>query len=140
MGWFGHKNYDGDNTQTRHYDFLKWAKVYRRDVDIVNALSFGGTILPEEKALVLKKNLKLIVNKMPKKIIGNTYSNEDRALEWQMLLALLVDNSIKPTKRILKMSKEASEYLLGSDHSGGFTNPSLRRRHIRNLVKRAEAL
>ncbi len=28
MGWFGHKIYDGDETQTCHLDFCKGAKLY----------------------------------------------------------------------------------------------------------------
>ena len=132
MGWYGYGNYDGDVTQTQHIDFLKWAKVVKTDDQAMDCFSEKRTILSKEQKLILKKNVNLILKRLPK-IVGD----EDWALQWQMLVALLVDNGIKPNRIIKIKFKEACNILLG-EHSDTFENPSQRRKAIRNLMSRVK--
>jgi len=138
MGWFGHGNYDGDETQTWHYDFLKWAKISKNYEELFEWTVNNKTIVPDEFIPTLKKNLPLILKKMTKFPKNPHYVNEHVAVEWQMLMALYTDNKIALPKNVLKTCVEASEYLCGNDHAPDFNNPSARRRAIRNLVEKAE--
>lgn len=131
MGWSGYTIYSGDGTQTRHYDFLKWAKVASEDeVFDNNWLQYNKTVVPKDKISILVKNIGLIVNKIPK----FKFLNEDSAIEWQMLAALLLDNKIKVPKLIKQKAKEATEYLI--QESGDFDKPYLRRKHLRKFLEK----
>lgn len=134
MGWFGYGIYDGDETITRHIDFLKWAKVCESEDDALDHLGGRATILTEAEIKVLKKNIKLILNKMPKQI-----KYEDDAIEWQMLLALFVDNGIKPSKVIFDRGIEATNFLMGQ-HAEDFDEPVRRKKNLRNFIARAKRI
>lgn len=131
MGWLGYTIYSGDGTQTRHYDFLKWAKVASKDeIFDNNWLQNRKTIVPKDRIPILFKNLNLIVNKMPKK----QFWTEDSAIEWQMFAALLLDNQIKLPNIVRVRAKEATEYLI--QESGDFDKPYLRRKHLRKFLEK----
>lgn len=50
MGWSGYDLYDGDETQTCHINFLKWAKVEKNtDIILEHYLKINKTIIPKEK-------------------------------------------------------------------------------------------
>lgn len=134
MGWCGYDIYDGDDTQTRHYDFIHWAALRMSDDDIQNCMSMKGTVLPDDKAKLLEKNAAKVLKKMPK--VNNT---DDNAIEWQMLLALFADNKITPPKKILEMGLLATEYLRG-EHAADFDSPAKRRRKLDAFTKRIKKL
>jgi hypothetical protein len=136
MGWYGYCIYCGDDTQTRHYDFFKWGKI-ASDYEITENdwLTNKGTIIPKIYIDKFIKNIPLILKKMPKV----KFWNEDNAIEWQMLLALFIDNNIKPPKEILSNGITATEYLM-EEHAADFNNPSLRRKHLKNFIKKAKNL
>ena len=128
MGWWGYGIYDGDDTQTRQYDFLKWAKCSSAKEDEWN---YSPIELCSNKNL-LKKNIKLIYKKLPKSI-----NHEDKALEWQMLLALFLNLKVKPPKTLLNKGVEGAKYLMGRD-ADLFDEPSKRKTVLRNFIKKAE--
>lgn len=130
MGWFGYEIYDGDETQTRHIDFLKWAKVIRNDNEASILLDISGTFLSDEEVKTLKKNTKLILLKMPKSI-----KDENDAIAWQMLLCLFIDNDIKPLKIILNNGIKSTKFLMG-EHANEFDNPKERKRFLKNFLKK----
>lgn len=132
MGWFGNGIYDGDETQTRHYDFIKWAKIEKKDDVIFDWLGVKKTSIPKDKQNLLLDNHKLILKKMPNK----KFWDEDDALEWQMLLALYLDNNLKAPKEIYEKGVEATQYLI-EKQSDDFYQPSQRRRCLRNFIKKA---
>jgi hypothetical protein len=135
MGWCGYCIYCGDGTQTCHYNFIKWARIHLKTDDLMECMDEGGTILPKDKWKLFCKNIKNVLCKMPKA----KYFNEYTAIEWQMLLALYVDNKTKPPAKIRKMGIEATEYLMG-EHSSEFDKPQNRRRVLRNFIKKAKSL
>lgn len=147
MGWAGYGIYDGDGTMSCHYDFLNFAKVSSDDNEIGNWMSLKGTILPKEKIPILQKNINLVLKKMPKIKLSKTEENwntkdspgESNALEWQMLLALFVDNKVVPPKEVYDTGVKATLYLMG-EHSDDFNKPGLRRKTLKNFVKKAEKL
>lgn len=140
MGWIGYGIYDGDGTQTRHYDFLKWAKIGKNDDDIEPYLTVKGTILPEEFKQKLKSNISLVLKKMPKVPLNKWHKyDEYSAIEWQMLLALFVNNEIIPNEEIFNNGREACEYLMG-EHASEFNNPSSRKRNLKKFVEKARKL
>lgn len=137
MGWFGYGIYDGDGTQTCHLDYLKWAKV-EKDYEVIQDNYFKvtpkscKTILPEDKKVILKKNYKNIIKHLKVPKVWDQYS----AIDWQMLLALFVDNKIKAPKIIYDLGIKASNYLIDYD-SEDFNEPFLRRKALRNFIKKA---
>lgn len=135
MGWFGYDIYDGDETQTRHYNFLKWGKVSNNDEEIENWLTCDGTLIPKEKASILLKNINLVLKKMPKV----KFWNEEKALEWQMLGALFLDNKIKIPTIIRKNTILATEYLIG-EHAEDFLEEKTRRRYLRKFIRKIKKL
>jgi hypothetical protein len=135
MGWFGYCIYCGDETQTCHYSFLEWAKIKLDEDCRYDILTNEGTILSKDQWKLFTKNINKVLNKMPK---AHKW-NDSRAIEWQMLLALYVDNKTKPPAKIRKMGIEATEFLLG-EHSSEFSNPQNRRRVLRNFIQKAKAL
>jgi hypothetical protein len=130
MGWFGHGIYDGDETQTQHLDFIKWAKIEKQDA-AHNFLKVRRTVLPKEKIYLLNKNSGLILKRMKK------LKDVDSAISWQMLLSLYIDNKIIPNKKIIKQGILATKYLMGQ-HASEYDNPHLRRRNLRNFIKRVD--
>jgi hypothetical protein len=135
MGWFGYGIYGGDDTQTLHYKFLLWAKCAESDDEIIDNdwLTSKGTKIPNSRKPLLLLNVKRILKKMPK----SKFWNEDDALEWQMLLSLFLDNDIKPPKIVFKKGVEATEYLI-EQCSDEWARPDLRKRALRNFIKRAK--
>ena len=138
MGWGSYHIYGGDGTQTRHYDFLKWAKVSRDDEEIQEWLGLRKTKVPKDRIFKLTENIDLILKKMPKekKHLDN-YDQEDNAIEWQMLAALFLDNKIKVPEKVYEMAKKSTEYLMG-EHASCFDCPGTRRAILRRFIKRLE--
>ena len=141
MGYFGHGLYDGDDTQTRHYDFIKWTKIEDYKDQCFDEEWLGNkTTIPKEKHKQFCANLNLILKEMPKKQISpknNTYTNKSIALEWIMLAKLFMDNKLKVPRIVIENSKTGAEVLMGEDASD-FCNPSLRRRHLRKFIDNLE--
>jgi hypothetical protein len=135
MGWCGDGLYDGDGTQALHYDFLQQAKCATEDEIFDNDWLGKKTLIPEDRIPIFEKNIDLVLKKMPYK----KFWNEDIALEWQMLLALFVDNKLKVPKIIRDKGIEATEFLCGPDASE-FNNPSNRRRKLRSFIEKAKKL
>ena len=135
MGWGGYTNYSGDGTQTWHYDFIKWSGVKVSDEEIADDdwLGLIKTKIPEKYLEAFIAGIPKILKKMSR----SKFWNEDSAIEWQMLLALLLDNNIMPEKIIFDKGIEGTKYLLG-EHSSDFNNPSARRRNLRNFIKKAD--
>ena len=134
MGWCGYCIYCGDETQTSHYSYVEWAKIGMDDNDLMGCMD-QKTILPKNKWELFQKKIKKVLKKMPKV----KFWDDDGAIEWQMLLALYVDNKTKPPAKIRKMGIEATEYLMG-EHASEFNKPQNRRRVLRNFIKKAKAL
>ena len=132
MGWTGYSLYDGDDTQTRHYDFIKWAGIEKDEEKIFEFLKLRKTKLPEDRKHLLTKNIKKILAKMP-----NDCYSEDKAFDWHMLLSLFVDNNVKAPNIVYSNGIEATKYL-GTCHAAEFNNPSARRRVLKNFMNRAE--
>jgi hypothetical protein len=132
MGWFGHGLYHGDGTQSCHYDYLIWMKITDNDEEAFEWMSGLKTKIPSSKRYLLRKNYKLLLNKMPKHM-----HNEDDALDWQMLLSLFIDNEVKAPKIILDQGIKATEWLLG-EHASKFNNPGARCKSLRSFLKRVE--
>lgn len=137
MGWFGYGIYDGDGTQTCHYDFLKKLGIEKDDDIIYEMLTLEGTVIPENKRNLLRKNYKKVFDKFSKYkfIPGRTGCIvEDKAIEIQMFGALFIDNKVKIPVQVKKKVIEATEFLLG-DHASEFSNPGLRRRVLREFIE-----
>jgi hypothetical protein len=134
MGWLGHGIYDGDETQTLHYYFIKWAKIEKND-DIIESFLNKKTILPADKVYLLKKNSSLILKKMKKP----KFWDEDSAIEWHMLLSLYSDNNVIPPKTILNNGIEATEYLIDKE-SYYYNDPSARKRVLRNFIQKVKKM
>ena len=134
MGWCGYSIYSGDGTQTRHYDFLVWAKCATVD-EIMDGdwLKYGKTVIPKDKQPIFIKNIDKVIKKMPK----SKYWTEDTALEWQMLLALFLDNKLTVPKIILEKGVDATNYLM-EDHCEDFDVPGLRRSALKRFLKRTK--
>lgn len=132
MGWWGYSIYDGDETQTLHYNFLEWAKVATED-EIFDGdwLECEKTVVPKDKIPILKKNLGLILKKMK----SPKYWNEDAALSWQMLAALLLDNNIKLPKIVKDKAKDATIYLMG-EHAVDFDSTVKRRNQLKKFLQK----
>jgi len=134
MGWCGYTIYSGDDTQTRHYDFIKWAKISKDDDEIGDWLELK-TKIPKDKRHLLTDNADIILKKMPK----TKFWDEDKAIEWQMLLALYLDNKVIPPKIIYDNGILGTEYLMG-EHAEDFDNPSSRKKNLRNFIARAKKI
>lgn len=132
MGWFGYGIYDGDDTQTQHISFIKWSGIEKNKNVIFDWLTARGTIIPYGKKKSFIKN----IGKITRKIKLPKYWNEDKAIEWQMLLSLLIDNKIKPPKLVFDKGVEATEYLIGQC-CGDYDNPSYRASALRRFIKKA---
>lgn len=140
MGWFGYNIYGGDGTQTCHYAFLKRAKIGKNDDERGELMSTGKTILNPEMQKLLRKNISLVLNKMPKVPRSKfVMFDEDSAIEWQMLLALFVDNKMTPTKEIFINGINASEYLM-EDHAKEFNSPYRRRKCLKRFMDKAKTV
>ena len=145
MGWFGYGIYDGDGTQTCHYDFFDWAKMkpdikdgHRRSDYFGEFLTIKGTILPKDDWDVFVKNINLVLKKMPKCNYKSQYIDmECSAIEWQMLLSLFIDNKTKAPEIVYKNGIEATNFLMG-EHASNFNKPSSRRRVLKNFAIKAE--
>ena len=135
MGWFGYCIYCGDGTQTCHYSFLEWAKIKLDEDHKYDILTNKGTILSKDQWKLFQKNIDKVLKKMPKA----KFWDENKAIEWQMLLALYVDHKTKPPAKIRKMGVEATEYLMG-EHASEFYKPQNRRTVLINFIKKAKAL
>lgn len=143
MGWMGYGLYDGDGTQTCHLTFMENAgyKETRED-ELMDTLKYGGTELSPEMKKCLNKNIKKVLDKMPKlaksKVTKNQYfREEDDAIKWQMLLSLYLDNGMKPPKIVKDTGIYATESLI-EKWSDDFSNPGARKRVLRAFIKRAE--
>ena len=134
MGWFGHGIYDGDDTQTRHFDFIKWAKIEKDREILFDWVGRRKTKIPKDKVHLLSENYELILKKMGK---VSKYWDEFDAIEWQMLLALFIDNNVKAPEIIYEKGISATEYLI-EKCSDDYNSPSQRRAALRNFIKRAE--
>jgi len=135
MGWFGYGIYDGDETQSCHYDYIRWAKVESKEEKIDKWLTLSGTILPEDKRHLLVTNSNLILKKLKKPKFWDEYS----AVEWQMLLALFVDNNLAAPDSIYDFGVEATEYLM-EQHAEEFDSPKKRRNELKKFLAKAENL
>jgi len=135
MGWSGYGIYDGDGTQTCHYDFLTTCGAAKNDDEIFDNdwLTCKGTKVPKDRISYLTKGLPKILKKMPK----SKFWNEDLAIEWQMLLALFLDCKVKPPKIVLDRGIKATEYLI-ENQAPYFDEPYMRRRALRNFIKKAK--
>ncbi len=131
MGWFGYGIYDGDGTQSAHYDFIKQAKISKDQDEISEWLKVKRTSIPADKRHLLEDNIDLILKKMPKV----KYWSEDKAIEWQMLAALFMDNKVKPLPVVYEHAISATEYLMG-DHCDDFKVPSRRRQVLKNFKRK----
>jgi hypothetical protein len=130
MGWCGYSLYSGDETQTRHIDFCEWAKIEPNISE--NWLELNKTKIPEPYRTLFQQNLSLVIKKMP----AFKFWNEDMAIEWQMLLSLLIDNNLKIPNKVFEQGITATEFLLG-EHCDDFTSPSKRRAVLRYFIKKA---
>jgi len=145
MGWWGYGIYDGDDTQTCHINFLKNSGInietdfIRSDAfddKVYHWMSSRGTRLPSEVMQDFVKNIDKVLKKMPKLYRGH-FRHDDDAIEWQMLLSLFVDNKTVPSKEIYEMGVSATNYLMG-EHADAFNSPGIRRKSLRNFLKKAE--
>lgn len=136
MGWFGYGLYDGDCTQTCHIDFIKWAIPHLREDDAYDCLNSRRTILPEKYIKRFKKGIPHILGKIKTPNLARW--NEDLAIEWQMLLALFVDNNLKIPHKVLVYGILACHYLLG-EHAKDFNEPSKRRASIKRFMKKVDS-
>jgi len=138
MGWFGYSLYDGDDTQSLHIDFIKWAIPQVSEDTIFGWLHYRKTKIPAGYFLQFRKGVPNLLKKIkaPKNKLN---WNEDKAIEWQMLLALFVDNNLIVPHKVLVYGMLACYYLLG-EHSADFREPSKRRAVIRRFMKKVDSL
>jgi hypothetical protein len=135
MGWGGYGLYDGDETQTCHYDFMKWAG-WKGDVD--DCLQLKKTKLTNDMKVLLAKNIDKVLKKMPKLNKFGFRDSQD-AIEWQMLLSLFFDNKLLPPKIVFDNGVLATKYLL-EYQSKEFDNPAKRKAVLRSFIKRVTKL
>jgi hypothetical protein len=144
MGWFGYGIYDGDDTQSLHYDWLVKIGVYKNIDDAIDGdIILRKTKIPKDKIHLLIKNWRKIANSLSKKIETGKWDthghDEGRALEWQMLLALFNDNNLKAPKLVFKMGIEGTKFLMG-EHSSDFDKPSSRRAALKRFIEKSYKL
>ena len=129
MGWCGYGIYSGDGTQTQHYDFFKWAKVKESEFNLGQK-----TTCTDEAKKKLIEHMEKVLSKMPKLgKFSHSKWNEYKAIDWQMLAALLIDLNIKVPKIVKNNAIEASEYL-SLDHAADFDKPYLRRKALNSFI------
>jgi hypothetical protein len=135
MGWFGHGIYDGDDTQTQHYTMISVTGCATEDEIYAGDWIGWKTKIPSSKIQSFIDGIPKILKKMP----ACKFFNVDKALKWQMLLALFVDNKISPPDIIKRNGLLATEYLMGED-ADDFTSPSGRRRVLRRFIKKVNTM
>jgi hypothetical protein len=136
MGWSGYGLYDGDETQTCHIGFIKIAIPSLSEDIIFNFLKFRKTSIPNNLLASFKKGTPFILKKM--KAPNIIQWNEDNAIDWQMLLALFVDNNLIVPHKVLVYGMLACHYLLG-EHSKDFNEPRKRRAAIKRFMKKVDS-
>ena len=136
MGWCGYGLYDGDETQTCHYDFMKWAG-WKGDVE--DCLQLKKTKLTDDMKVLLANNIDKVLKKMPK-LNKFGFQGEEDAIEWQMLLSLFSDNKLVPPKVVFDNGILATEYLLQHDCTLTFNNPAKRKAVLRGFIKRVKKM
>jgi hypothetical protein len=87
---------------------------------------------------VLANNIDKVLKKMPK-LNKFGFKDEYEAIDWQMLLALFVDNKLLPPKLIIDNGILATEYLLG-EHADLFNEPSKRKAALRRFIKKVNKM
>lgn len=132
MGWTGHGLYDGDGTMSCHYEFIRKLGISKNDAEISEWMTIKGTFIPKDKQHLMTKNADKLIKSLPKKMY-----HEWDAFDWQMALALYLDNKVEPPQAILEKGIEATKLLM-CDHASDFNSPSARRRTLRNFIKKAE--
>lgn len=142
MGWFGYNIYDGDGTSECHENFLVRAKIAKNSQEASDMFGYRGLIaktrIPVEKQPLLRKNIALVLKKMPR--WKNPRSMEEWDLiEWQMLLSLFVDNNIRPTKEVFDNGIAATEELCW-EHADDFDYPAKRRKVLNGFIEKAKKL
>ncbi len=137
MGWSGYGMYDGDGTQSRHYDFIKWSKIPTDEYEVDEWMNYKRTKIPKNRIKLFESNLDKVLSKMPK--LENRWHqiDEDNAIDWQMLAELLISNGLKVPEKVYDMAKKGTEFLMG-EHSSEFNKPGLRRATLRRFLKRLE--
>ena len=91
MGWYAYNLYGGDDTQTRHLDFIKWSGIKpKKGEEIFDWLLERKTRIPMEYISTFIKGIPKILKRMSK----SKFFNEDNSIEWQMLAALFIDNKL----------------------------------------------
>ena len=146
MGWLGYTLYAGDSTQSCHSAFLEWAGIeIDYDTDdgdeyYYSIFTSRGTFIPKDLIPIFVKNINKVLKKMPKikmsRVKNIKYWDEYNALEWQMLLALFVDNKLKIPQIIYDNGIEATEFLMG-EHASDFDKPWLRRAALKRFITKA---
>jgi hypothetical protein len=136
MGWFGYGLYDGDDTQTCHIGFIKTAIPSLSEDDIFEFLKSRRTLIPDSLVLRFRKGIPFILKKIKAPNLARW--NEDKAIDWQMLLALFVDNDIQVPHKVLVYGMLACHYLMG-DHAADFNEPSRRRAALRRFMKKVDS-
>lgn len=141
MGWLGHGLYDGDGTQTKHFEFFYNAKIANdndenNDIIVNDWMSVRRTKIPRELIPTFIKNQGLVIKKMKK--LKRYPKYEDDVLSWQMLLALYLDNFIKPPKIVMDNGISATEWLL--TEADDFACPSVRKAVFHRFIKKAKTM
>ena len=135
MGWCGYGLYSGDGTQTCHIGFIKTAIPSLSEDDIFEFLKLRKTAIPTNLLPLFKKGIPSILKKI--KTPNAVSWDENIAIEWQMLLALIVDNNLMVPHKILVNGMLACNYLLG-EHAQDFNEPSKRRAAIKRFMKKVD--
>ncbi len=149
MGWFGYGIYDGDGTSTCFYDFNKFGKLkINEDLISEEILTSSGKIkLSNDYQKKFLENINLIISNMPKLkkdkykdyLNQEDFRDEDDAIEWQMLLAVFVDNNMKVPKIVLENGVKGTQYLMGQ-HAEDFDSPYKRRKKLKTFIEKSKKL
>lgn len=132
MGWYAYNLYGGDDTQTRHLDFIKWSGIKPKNgEEIFDWLLERKTKIPKEYIPTFIKGIPKILKRMSK----SKFFNEDNSIEWQMLAALFIDNKLKIPTFIKNKAIDATNYLLEYE-CDDFDNPSKRRYYLKSFIKK----
>ena len=137
MGWFGYNTYGGDGTQSCHYNYLVWSKVFKNDDAVMDSgvLDSLKTKLNKQQKVIFSKNWKKVFSKIDRKKI----KYDDDAIQIQMLAAIFIDNELSIPKKLYKKLEIAIDYLLGQ-HSDEFDKPFARRNSLKKFLKQAKKL
>jgi hypothetical protein len=139
MGWMGYGLYDGDDTlscQTEAIDIAIGGKnptYLLENGKKTDCYSF----LPKMKLdssirEIIDKNYPLIKNKLN---LSNHDLNESRAIAWQMLADLYMNQGMDMPPELIEKALEATEYLK-KEHAEDFDNPSARKKVLNNFIKK----